>query len=82
MDIDLNSLELEILEHLYLEAERDLSDSLLSGASWDEVYEKRFIVTKIRASLFKARQVASGASPADSMQRGPHHRTAGNQQQN
>ena len=66
MNQDFLALSLEQLQELYEKAEIQLKQSLLNGTSWNEVKDKRLIVTKLAKEIWKKRVVEfSSSTPAD-----------------
>ena len=48
MDINLNFCSTEEIANFLLLANKDLQQSLIYGADWEELKEKRFVVTELQ----------------------------------
>jgi|GraSoiStandDraft_5_1057265.scaffolds.fasta_scaffold1295170_2 hypothetical protein len=68
--MDFINFKLEDLIAVYKKAENELQQALISGESWDEVKDKRSIVTKLAQEIWKKKQLSSNSTPADSQIRG------------
>jgi hypothetical protein len=51
MNIDLLSLDVDVLNRLYKTKEKELEEAILSGNSWDEVSIKRKVLTDLSSAL-------------------------------
>ena len=66
MDINFNYLNTEQLTELYLKADKELENALINGADWEEIKDKRRIVTELAIELHKKRRPEDfGNTPAD-----------------
>jgi len=66
MQLDLLSLDADVLNRLYKAKEKELEAAILSGTSWDEVSIKRKALTKLSSALHSKllrRQSDSGKFP-------------------
>ncbi|MFL5788534.1 MAG: hypothetical protein ACJ748_10815 [Flavisolibacter sp.] len=63
--MDLLTLSLEELIICYKKAEADLQNALLKGTSWEEVRDKRIIVTKLSQEVWRKREASFQFTPAD-----------------
>ena len=64
MTHDLSSLTLEQLQHLYVDANSHLMESLLKGANWEDLREDRIKVTCIAREIHH-RKYPLGKTPAE-----------------
>ena len=67
--MDLLNLNLDDLIDCYKKAEADLQHALINGTSWEEVRDKRIIVTKLAQDLWRKKEASNNATPADSQLR-------------
>jgi hypothetical protein len=65
MEINLSTFSLEDLRNMYERADSELKAALLSGAGWEEVQDKRRLVTELSIHLHKRTHRNSVSSPAD-----------------
>jgi hypothetical protein len=66
MDINFNYISTEQLAELYLKADKELEKALISGATWEDIKDKRRIVTELAIELHKKRNPEDfGSTPAD-----------------
>ncbi|HEV7621139.1 MAG TPA: hypothetical protein VGO09_05380 [Flavisolibacter sp.] len=66
MEIDFSKLSLDQVTSLYQNAENQLKDALLNGSLWEEVKDKRMVVTKLAQQVWKKRQASGKSTPAES----------------
>ena len=65
METNLTSLGLKDLTRLLTEAERELEQSLIEGASWQEVKTNVDMITEINIEIYKKQCASTSGSPAD-----------------
>jgi hypothetical protein len=65
MDINFNYVRLDDLADLFLKADKDLKNALLSGADWQDIRDKRRIVTELSIELHKKRSPEDYTTPAE-----------------
>lgn len=66
MDIDFNYCTTEEIANLLSKADNDLLESLLKGADWKDIMEKRRIYTELSIVLHRRKRPEDfGDSPAD-----------------
>jgi hypothetical protein len=63
--MDLLTLSLEELIICYKKAEADLQNALIKGTSWEEVRDKRIVVTKLAQEVWRKREASIQSTPAD-----------------
>ena len=66
MDINFNYCSTEEIANLLSLANKDLQQSLINGADWEELKEKRFVVTELAIALHKRQKPEDfGETPAE-----------------
>jgi hypothetical protein len=63
--MDLLTLSLEELIICYKKAEADLQNALLKGTSWEEVTDKKIVITKLAQEVWRKREANFQSTPAD-----------------
>jgi hypothetical protein len=62
---DFASFGLEQLIDMYCNAENELKQALIDGALWEEVRDKRAVVTKLAQVIYNKRTELDNGTPAD-----------------
>jgi hypothetical protein len=66
MEQDFLVLSLAQLQGLHNKADTELKQSLLNGTSWEEVRDKRMIVTRLAREIWRKREILFHSStPSD-----------------
>lgn len=69
MKKELWHLDIERLEALYREEERQLAEKLLAGASWEEVTNERKRIGELSTIIYKKSNPAHFGNPAENASR-------------
>jgi hypothetical protein len=65
MDINFNYITTEELANLYNKADNELKKALITGDDWEQIKDKRRIVTELAIELHKKLRPQDFGTPAD-----------------
>ena len=65
MEMDFSSFSLEQLNAMHEQANREMKAALLDGAAWEELRDKRMLVTQLSIQIAKKKLKKDAQNPAD-----------------